>query len=503
MLTKRGALIVLFLSYILWLAGTIIPSFLLKISEPLRRAEGRGNTMAPMTPDRVAAIMLSWHGLDLVSCRPIQTLWAGYGSISEVRARRPLRREGEPGKDTLDLILKLVTPPVTSKGDEDEGHLRKMLSYEVEQYFYEAVAPRLLSPSRGGEDEDGSAYNHDRPAIARCIATTRDMDAKPGAEHLAGGVIATLITDLRPEFPVPGEKRAELSETQVHAALDWLAGFHGLSRPWVGELGEGRKEMEGLVRPPLEEAERRKCIAGGSGGGGANGDGKVHNKIDGTATLWLNGGYTYLATRRTEYATLVADADSEWSDALCKPYDGESGSPTSVAERVADFLTPRSVSDVDRVRRPYESYIHGDVKSENLFATAAGDRVAFFDFQYVGLGLGVCDLAKLFTCSVPLRLLTSYYDDEDAVPSELEMDAGEKRLLEYYRRRLLEVDGSGGAGFDYDWSLLVRHWEAALVDWLRFQMSWGAWGNTVWLEARVRSILSDDGFKKWLLENSS
>ena len=56
---------------------------------------------------------------------------------------------------------------------------------------------------------------------------------------------------------------------------------------------------------------------------------------------------------------------------------------------------------------------------------------------------------------------------------------------------------------EYEWALFVRHWEAALVDWLRFQMSWGAWGNTEWLEARVRSILSDDEFKKWLLSETT
>jgi hypothetical protein len=46
--------------------------------------------------------------------------------------------------------------------------------------------------------------------------------------------------------------------------------------------------------------------------------------------------------------------------------------------------------------------------------------------------------------------------------------------------------------------LLVRHWETALVDWCRFQASWGFWGNTEWLEARVRSILADQGWRNWL-----
>ncbi|RYP90132.1 hypothetical protein DL770_003754 [Monosporascus sp. CRB-9-2] len=448
-------------------------------------------------PGRVASIMLSWHSLELISCRKIQTLWAGYGSICEVRARattaaaaaevRRLCRmdssgdaKAAGGDNTFTLILKLVAPPPggprrhqgNGEEDGDEGHLRKMLSYEVEQHFYDALAPRL---------------DPDRAAVARCLASTRGAAGKPRAGELLDGgrMIATLMTDLRSDFPVAaGERRrARLGARQVHAALDWLAAFHGASRAWVRE----EESRGGLVRPPLEEARRRRR---GERGAGA----------------WLNGGYTYLATRREEYAALAADADSEWSAALCEPM-GSSPDAPSVAERVAEFLAPRLGGGVDggssrdREREPYVSYIHGDVKSENLFATAAGDRVAFFDFQYVGLGLGVCDLAKLFTCSVPLGLLLAGCDDARNVPEELRMDCGERALLEYYRGRLLELGHFGADGSGYDWDLFVRHWEAALVDWLRFQMSWGAWGNTEWLEARVRSILRGEGFRKWLLES--
>lgn len=154
----------------------------------------------------------------------------------------------------------------------------------------------------------------------------------------------------------------------------------------------------------------------------------------------------------------------------------------SIAEMAALFLTPCG--------RPIESYIHGDVKSENLFTTKNGDEVAFFDFQYVGLGLGVCDLAKLFTCSVPLDMLVD--DAGDSV--RLTMRDGEKRLLERYRSGLLQHEDANS----YEWSTFRRHWETALVDWCRFQASWGFWGNTEWLEARVRSILSDQEWRDWL-----
>ncbi|TRX95550.1 hypothetical protein FHL15_003508 [Xylaria flabelliformis] len=409
--------------------------------------------MGPMNlAEQVAAIMLSWHSLELVSLQKVQSLWAGYGHICQVTARATtaaaadqmrerygdIGTTGEDGKEMYALILKLISPPPTPSVGEVEGHLRKILSYEVEQNFYGSIAPRL---------------GRDLP-VARCISATQ---GKPGADT-PEGLTATLMTDLRSKYPVAGEKRAALNETQVNAALDWLSNFHRKS--W----GILPMPLQELLLPPLEEADRRKR-------GAAPGQ-----------SVWLNGGYTYLATRRKEYASLAADSDSEWSSMLCQP---SLPRESSIAEKVADVLTPRG--------RDYETLIHGDVKSENLFTTHSGSEVAFYDFQYVGLGLGVCDLAKLFTCSVPLHKLTD--DDE---PARLLMGEGEKGLLERYRDNLL-----AGTDKTYDWNIFVRHWETALVDWLRFQASWGFWGNTEWLEARVRSILEDQDWRTWLDEQQS
>lgn len=413
---------------------------------------------APLANDceRVASIMLSWHSLELVSCTTLQTLWAGYGQICAIIVRATTDKAAEYvselcGEDSgtagigkrYPLILKLISPPRKSASKEYEGHLRKMLSYEVEQHFYSHVVPLL------GDDI----------GVAKCVASTRDISGQKRAE--LGSVVATIMTDLRPKYPVAGEKRCELNSIQVHGALDWLAAFH--SRSW-GLLSDS---LDKYVLPPLEESSRRQ----------------QSGEKDTGKSLWLNGGYTYLATRRKEYASLVDDTDSEWSEALCTPSEGSS---LSVAEMVALFLTPCG--------RPVESLIHGDVKSENLFTTTKGDKVAFFDFQYVGLGLGVCDLAKLFTCSVPLDMLI---DADEPLPEELTMGDGEKKLLKHYHTCLLQNKESDL----YEWKTFQRHWETALVDWCRFQASWGFWGNTEWLEARVRSILKDQKWRDWLNRN--
>lgn len=388
----------------------------------------------PLTdPHKVAEIMLSWLDLELVSCVELQSLWAGYGHICAVTAK-PSKKSGSSSHPT-DLILKLIAPPGSPRA-MDEGHLRKMLSYEVEQIFYRDIAPSL------GPDA----------AVARCLASTANIDGRPRAEELRG-LTATLMTDLRPSFPIAGEKRAVLSDRQVYSAINWLATFH--RRSWESPP----RDLERYLLPPFEEEERRRT-------GTSRGD-----------ALWLNGGYTYLATRLKEYGSLARDRSSEWSPAFCDPFEGLN---MSVAEAVAAFLTPRG--------RPSETLIHGDVKSENLFTTSSGDAVAFFDFQYVGIGLGACDLAKLFTCSVPFNMLT----DRPSLPTRLPMGDGEADLLERYHDALTE------GGRAYAWEEFVRHWETALVDWCRFQASWGFWGNTEWLEARTRHVLADAGWRAWL-----
>ncbi|KAG5950579.1 hypothetical protein E4U53_004815 [Claviceps sorghi] len=394
-------------------------------------------------PKAIAKEMLAWIDLELISCIELQNLWAGYGHVCAVKARRfGESRAMDPGpisqSEDVRLIIKIVSPPA---GLEDEGHLRKLLSYEVEQFFYDRIAPTL------GE-----------LPLAKCLATTSNMLDK-AAEAGFQGIKATLMTDLRVQYPVAGEKRGFLTLRQVHSALRWLAAFHGSY--WTG----AQLRRSSLILPPLEEAEWRQL-----------------RENEKRAGIWLNGGYTYLATRQNEYECLMKDESSEWSTLLCQPVPHF---PATVAEVAARFLTPRG--------RSIETYLHGDVKSENMYSTRSGDEVVFFDFQYVGLGLGVCDLAKLFTCSVPLEMLV----DSQQMPDHLAMSEREKALLSLYHKHLLR-DTTGISVPTYEWDDFRRHWETALVDWCRFQASWGFWGNTEWLQARVRSILHDTQWQAWL-----
>lgn len=89
--------------------------------------------------------------------------------------------------------------------------------------------------------------------------------------------------------------------------------------------------------------------------------------------------------------------------------------------------------------------------------------MAFFDFQYVGFGCGLSDVAKLFTCSVERDLL--FLEDEEEGENEegeneeermamgMGMGKGEERLLKHYHHILENVSGK-----KYSWEVLVMHW---------------------------------------------
>jgi hypothetical protein len=396
---------------------------------------------AHISAQEAATALLVGEGLQLKSLERIQSLWAGYGEICRVTAVRNSPSTAS-SNGPQSYVLKLVTPPPTKA--DDEGHTRKILSYRAEQYFYTHLAPQM-------------------PAflpVAKCVASINKQNSD------GTSITAMLLSDLKQKYPVAGEKRAVLTRTQVFAALDWLSGFHGFWWSRVSSL-----TPSSLVLPPLEEVQRE-------------------DKDAGKKSVWLNGGYTYLATRRQEYSSLAMDHHSEWSIPLTRRVDNQE---LSIAELAAAFLAPQT-SQSTPIQK-YQTLIHGDVKSENLFTSTSGEEVAFYDFQYTGLGLGVCDLAKYFTCSVPLAMLV---DDEQQIPQKLAMQHGEEQLLRRYWQRLCEIGGQ-----QYDWDTFVRHWEIALVDWLRFQASWGFWGNTEWLEARVRSVLGDEEWRRFLIDNVS
>ncbi|RPB17426.1 hypothetical protein P167DRAFT_515826 [Morchella conica CCBAS932] len=247
---------------------------------------------------------------------------------------------------------------------------------------------------------------------------------------------ALLIDDLTKTFPLSPSHR--YSPAHTSAVIRWLANFHAAYWGW-GEAAE----LE-LIPPPLQAAAP-----------------------DEARGVWQRGGYWYLDTRAEEMQCLLDD-------------DGDGGYA---------FLLPHVQAVAERLRvRPGDlgaTLMHGDCKGANIvFAPPGGDgevRCALYDFQYVGVGLGVQDLAYFLGTSVDVRLLEG---------------GGEDALLRGYYDELVAALGRRGVEVGgYTWEVLVGQWEWALVDWMRFMAGWGCWGNSRWVEGRARRIC-----ERWVRE---
>ena len=99
--------------------------------------------------------------------------------------------------------------------------------------------------------------------------------------------------------------------------------------------------------------------------------------------LWAEGTYWHLATRPDELAAM------------------ESGALKDAAQCLNDKLA----------NCQYQTFVHGDAKLENFCFSADGTKVAAVDFQYVGGGCGIKDVAYfLGSCIDEASLQAS--DDE-------------------------------------------------------------------------------------------
>lgn len=142
--------------------------------------------------------------MSVVSRKDIATLWSGYGKVTRLTFA-----------DGSTLVKKQISPPSMQQSDRvDESHMRKMISYEVERYFYTQIAPMIEN-----------AY----------VATIHDS----GDDFL-------LMEDLSVNFPAQDYGRTTLEEEK--SVLEWLANFH--ASLWAPDFP--------TVPPPLEATTNEK-----------------------------------------------------------------------------------------------------------------------------------------------------------------------------------------------------------------------------------------------------
>jgi hypothetical protein len=166
--------------------------------------------------------------------------------------------------------------------------------------------------------------------------------------------------------------------------------------------------------------------------------------------LWPVGTYWHLATRPDELAALA---------------DGP-------LERAAAALDRRLTGSA------YLTFVHGDAKLANFCFSDDGRRVAAVDFQYVGGGCGMKDVAYFISSCL----------DEDRA------EAREAELLDLYFAAL--ADALVDAGSDIDPAALERDWRAlypvAWTDFVRFLQGWspGHWKIHGYSERLAREVLA-------------
>jgi hypothetical protein len=127
----------------------------------------------------------------------------------------------------------------------------------------------------------------------------------------------------------------------------------------------------------------------------------------------------------------------------------------------------------------FKTFVHGDAKLENVCFHQQG-QVALVDFQYVGGGVGVKDVAYLLNGCLDAR------ECEALVPGYLD---------DYFRELRSALRGAEG-GASLDVAELEREWRAlfplAWVDFYRFLLGWapGQFDRDPYSERLTRQVLA-------------
>lgn len=129
-------------------------------------------------------------------------------------------------------------------------------------------------------------------------------------------------------------------------------------------------------------------------------------------------------------------------------------------QALEDHALARAAEAIDRRLRecPFQTLVHGDAKLANFCFSPEGDRVAAVDFQYVGGGCGMKDVAYF---------ISSCLDEQQC-------EAMEQPLLDLYFEQLEHALQRSGKRLDV--GALQRSWRAlypvAWTDFFRFLQGW-------------------------------
>ncbi|KAF3913146.1 hypothetical protein AA313_de0203156 [Arthrobotrys entomopaga] len=360
----------------------------------------------------------------LKSSTELCSLWSNYGSIS----RLTVTQNTEPTRTTL--ILKSILPPPSTSPD-DESHLRKLISYAVERYFYTHLSTHLST-----------------------LPFTKV--ATPIAVNSSAGQL--LLEDLSPSYPISAY--GSLTPSATTAVLKWLAGFHATF--WSPSSNTNNTDINININigtpipPPLSVSSPTT-----------------------TNGIWQQGGYWYLSTRSEEHSALLSSSSKEYDYMIPWIHHVDSKIRNEKIQwktlihgdvKAANILFSSSSSSSSPKQTPTST------SSENTVDVKA----ALYDFQYCGISTPAVDLVYFLSTTVDRKSLTNWEDLLREYYVELcevytKTHGGEK------------LDGDDGLG--YTFNVLKEQWDVALVDWMRFMAGWGCWGNWRWVESCTKDII--------------
>ncbi|MDG1173327.1 MAG: phosphotransferase, partial [Opitutales bacterium] len=175
----------------------------------------------------------------------------------------------------------------------------------------------------------------------------------------------------------------------------------------------------------------------------------LENMNQSTAGLWESGTYWHLQTRPDELARM------------------DDASLREAAPKIDQKLKATK----------FKTLVHGDAKLANFCFNEEGTEVAAVDFQYIGGGCGMKDLAYF---------VGSCFRDEEA-------ERIENEVLDFYFSQIRELNQKLGAPIsvdelEMDWCPLYR---VAWADFHRFMKGWspGHWKLSDYSERVTREVI--------------
>jgi thiamine kinase-like enzyme len=169
--------------------------------------------------------------------------------------------------------------------------------------------------------------------------------------------------------------------------------------------------------------------------------------------LWEIGTYWHLDTRPEELKALTDHSLKEAASAIDKKLNDS----------------------------PFQTFVHGDAKLANFCFSRDGNKVAAVDFQYVGGGCGMKDVAYFVG--------SCFYEDqcEELEDSILDYYFGELRIALEIRDKYIDFNA-----LEADWRSL---YPVAWTDFHRFLKGWspGHWKINSYSERLTREVLESLG----------